>query len=388
MRICLVSSSFYPAKLYGGPIFSTWNLANKLIEKGVEIYVSTTNANGNSRLNVRTNQFVNEKKNFYIKYYHEELINRLSFTFCFGIWSDIRNADIVYIQYLFHYTVLFSLLFSVIQKKKIIICPRGSFSNFTLSNSLSFIKLLWLKLFITPFNKSIHWHATSYLEKEDIIIKYPDAKVNIVNDSVDFQAFQNCKKYSRKQLFKEYLDIDVKYVSNIFFSLGRLHKIKRFDVLIDAFALYIKKDKYAKLIIAGEDYGVEEELRKQIINLNIEKSIFLIGPVNFDSKKIFLNNCDFFTLASDFESFGIVVIEALACGKPIVLSNKTPWKDLEKKNCGIFINNDKETFYKAFLKVVKNKYNSKEIKDYVRSNYDLSIIATQFLNNFKDKCIF
>ena len=383
MRICLVTSSFYPATLYGGPIFSTWNLANKLVEKDVKVYVSTTNANGNSRLNVRTNQFVNEKKNFYIKYYHEELINRFSFTFCFGIWSDIRKADIVYIQYLFHYTVLFSLLFSVIQKKKIIICPRGSFSNFTLSNSFSFIKLLWLKFFITPFNKSIHWHATSYLEKEDIIIKYPDAKVNIVNDSVNFQAFQNCKKYSRKKLFKEYLDLDVKYVSNIFFSLGRLHKIKRFDVLIDAFELYIKKDKYAKLIIAGEDDGVEEELRKQIINLNLEKSIFLIGPVNFDSKKIFLNNCDYFTLASNFESFGIVIAEALSCGKPIVLSNKTPWKKIEINKCGILVNNEKNSIYNGLLRVQNEKYDSNIIKDYVKSYYDWSVIVDKFLVLFK-----
>ena len=46
MRICLVTSSFYPATLYGGPIFSTWNLANKLVEKDVKVYVSSTNANG------------------------------------------------------------------------------------------------------------------------------------------------------------------------------------------------------------------------------------------------------------------------------------------------------------------------------------------------------
>lgn len=388
MRICLISSSFYPAILYGGPIFSTWNLANKLAEKGVEVFVSSTSANGNSRLKVRKNRFLKEKQNLYIKYYHEELINRFSLAFFFGIWSDIRKADIVYIQYLFHYTVFLSLLFSVIQKKKIIICPRGSFSTFTFSNGFLFLKFLWLRIVITPFNKLIDWHATSYLEKKDIRKRLPDSRVNIINDSVDFQAFQNSRKYDKKEFFKKYLNIDVKYVSNIFFSMGRLHKIKRFDVLIDAFSLYINKDKHAKLIIAGGDNGVKDLLEKQIFDLKIEKSVFLIGPVNFESKKIFLNNCDYFTLASDFESFGIVVIEALSCGKPIVLSNKTPWKDLEKNKCGILIHNDKKSFYRAFSEIVKNKYNSKEIKDYVRSNYDLSIIASQFLNNLKDKCTF
>ena len=47
MKICLVSSSFYPAIFYGGPISSTWDLSKKLGEKNIEVYVSTTNADGN-----------------------------------------------------------------------------------------------------------------------------------------------------------------------------------------------------------------------------------------------------------------------------------------------------------------------------------------------------
>ena len=50
MRICLVSSSFYPATFYGGPISSTLDLSKKLGEKNVEVYVSTTNADGDKRL--------------------------------------------------------------------------------------------------------------------------------------------------------------------------------------------------------------------------------------------------------------------------------------------------------------------------------------------------
>ena len=53
--------------------------------------------------------------------------------------------------------------------------------------------------------------------------------------------------------------------------------------------------------------------------------------MNRNDKKILLNNCDYFALASEFESFGLVVAEALACGRPIILSNKTPWIDLEIK---------------------------------------------------------
>ena len=194
MRICLISSSFYPATFYGGPISATWDISKKLAENDVEMYVSTTNANGLCRLEVETNRYLKKKDNLFVKYYHEELINNFSISFLFGIWSDVKKSDIVYIQYIFHYTVLFSLLFSVFQNKKIIICPRGSLSTYTLSNRFTLIKSLWLNLFIKPFYKSIIWQASSYLEKENILSKFPNSKVEIINDGVDFNSFQNTEK--------------------------------------------------------------------------------------------------------------------------------------------------------------------------------------------------
>ncbi len=383
MRICLVSASFYPATFYGGPISATWDLSKKLAEKGVEVYVSTTNANGDKKLDIPVNQFI-KKENIFIKYYNEQIINKFSLAFLLGIWSDIKKSDVVYIQYLFHYTVLISLLFSVIQNKKIIICPRGSFSNFTLSNKLSFFKSIWLFVFIQPFYKKVIWQASSYLEEVDILRRLPKAKVEIINDGVDFSSFQNAEQISRENLVEKFTEKSFQEVSRLFLSMGRLHKIKRFDVLIDAFGLYQKEDENAKLIIAGGDDGEEKNLKSQIKNLELESSIFLIGKVDFDEKKLVLNNCDYFTLASEFESFGIVIAEALSCGKAIVLSNKTPWKDLEKNNCGILAENKKEIFYSAFLSVVKQNFDENQIRNYVKSNYDWEEIVKRFIRIIKN----
>ena len=138
----------YPAIFYGGPISSTWDLSKKLGEKNVEVYVSTTNANGNKRLkDIDTKEHIQQSENVFVRYYHEQIINIFSFSFFFGIFSDIKKSDVVYIQYLFHYTVLFSLFLSVFLGKKIILCPRGSFSSFTLSNKRIWLKRLWLFLF-------------------------------------------------------------------------------------------------------------------------------------------------------------------------------------------------------------------------------------------------
>ena len=385
MRICLVSSSFHPATFYGGPISATWGLSKKLAENGYEIYVSTTNANGDEKLSVESNHFLEKENHVFVKYYNEQIINKFSFSFLFGIWFDIKKSDIVYIQYLFHYTVLFSLLFSVFQKKKIVVCPRGSFSFFTLNNKFILIKLLWLNFFVRPFLKKIIWQACSYLEEKDILNKFPNADVKVINDGIDYEAFQNSILVSRNELLNKFTGITFNDVSNIFFSMGRLHKIKGFDVLIDAFNLLLEKDKYAKLIIAGADDGVWRKLKNQINKLNLGSSVFLIGPVNFEDKKLLLNNCDYFTLASEFESFGIVIAEALSCGKPVVVSNKTPWKDISINNCGILAANEKNSFNDAFSEIIIKKYDSSLIKNFVKKNYDWAVIVDKFINLIENK---
>tara|TARA_B100001250_G_scaffold40975_1_gene32426 strand:- start:8612 stop:9769 length:1158 start_codon:yes stop_codon:yes gene_type:complete len=385
MKICLVSSSFYPAIYYGGPISATWDLSNKLAAKDIDMYISTTNANGKSRLDVETNKFIYQKDRFFVKYYHEQFVNRFSLAFICGVWADIRQSDIVYIQYIFHYTVLFALFYSILQRKTIIICPRGSLSIFTLSNKLRFIKSIWLRLFVKPFCNSVRWQASSYLEKDDIKRSFPEARVEIINDGVDFMSFQQFEKYNRKELLIKYTGINFPDISVVLFSMGRLHSIKGFDILIDSFSLFVKDNINAKLIIAGGDDGVEERLKQQIIDLDLCNSVFMIGPIEFEDKKVLLNNCDYFALASRFESFGIVIAEALSCGKPVILSNRTPWIDLVKNKCGILVENDKNSFYNSFVQFTNKEYNSKEIKDYVEANYDWSIIANRFLLLFKNK---
>ena len=122
------------------------------------MYVSTTNANGKEKLRgVNTKKHIKQAKNVFVRYYNEQIINFFSISFIFGVFSDIKNSDVVYIQYLYHYTVLFSLFYSFLLGKKIVICPRGSLSEYTIKNKKSIWKKLWLFLLVKPFSKRVLW---------------------------------------------------------------------------------------------------------------------------------------------------------------------------------------------------------------------------------------
>lgn len=379
MRVCLVSSSFYPAVSYGGPVSATWDLSKKLSNKGIDVYISTTNANGKSKLDVNTNTFIKKNENLFVKYYNEQVINKLSISFIVGVWSDIKKSDIIYIQYLFHYTVFISVLCSFFLRKKVVICPRGSLSVWGLNYKHKWIKKIWLNVFIRPFVANVIWQACSYLEVDDIKNIFKNSEVVEINDGIDFDSFQAIESISKLELVNQFTNQNFKKVSEVFFSMGRLHEIKGFDVIVDAFFLFVKNNPNAKLLIAGSDDGYETFLRQKIEKLNLLDSVFLIGAINHENKCKLLSNCSAFALASKFESFGIVVAEALAAGVPVIISNKTPWKDIENNNCGIFTENNKNSFYHSFCKIKEKKFNSLVIKEFVKSNFDWNIIVKRFI---------
>ena len=64
--------------------------------------------------------------------------------------------------------------------------------------------------------------------------------------------------------------------------------------------------------------NVKDKLQKQLIKLNLQDRVKLLGSVPEELLSIWMNVCDLLVLPSLGESFGIVQIEAMACGKPIV----------------------------------------------------------------------
>ena len=82
MRICLLIPSFYPATIFGGPIFSSYYTALNLSKlKNLHIYVSTTNTNMTKKLNVEVDKFIKVNSKFKIKYYNENINQILSISF-------------------------------------------------------------------------------------------------------------------------------------------------------------------------------------------------------------------------------------------------------------------------------------------------------------------
>ncbi|MDB4023278.1 glycosyltransferase [Pelagibacteraceae bacterium] len=105
------------------------------------------------------------------------------------------------------------------------------------------------------------------------------------------------------------------YSSNIILSIGRLDKIKGYDILIDAWKIVNKKNKFLKLVIVGN--GSESAfLKKKIINLKLDRSIEIVSEKK--NVKSFYQKAAIFINSSFVEGLPIVLLEAMECGLPLI----------------------------------------------------------------------
>ncbi len=126
------------------------------------------------------------------------------------------------------------------------------------------------------------------------------------------------------------------YNKKILLFLSRIHEKKGCDLLIEAFSKIAQQDPRLMLVMAGPDQtGWMKKLKALASKLGIAERICWPGMLQGDMKWGAYYAADVFVLPSHQENFGIVVAEALACGKPVLITNKVNiWREIEQDQVG------------------------------------------------------
>ncbi len=119
--------------------------------------------------------------------------------------------------------------------------------------------------------------------------------------------------------------------------LGRVHEKKGGDLLVDAFARVLGDAPDLHLVMAGPgEEGLVRQLKARAAELGIADRICWTGMVSGELKWGAFHASDVFCLPSHQENFGIAVVEALACGKPVLISDKVNiWREIEQDGAGL-----------------------------------------------------
>ena len=211
-----------------------------------------------------------------------------------------------------------------------------------------------------------------------------------------------CVSNEFKSLLENKLEVKFKYIPNSidtqyflpnvnnknifnFINIAFLDKKKNQDMLIEAFfkAFHYNKDVTLTIVGSGSEY---EKLKNSIEKLNMHQQIKLYGVADRKEVLELLQNSDAFVLSSQYETFGVVIIEAMSCGLPVVATKcGGPESIVVDDKLGKLVDVNINDLSLGMLEVYNKKYDSKYIRDYVIENFSADVISLKLIKLYKDE---
>jgi glycosyltransferase involved in cell wall biosynthesis len=370
---------YLPSIKGGGPIQSIKNMVDNLSDK-IDFYVVAADRDlGDDRPfpNIKTEEWLNvgNAKVFYVN------PSQLTWKKTTEIISSI-NYDVMYLNSFFSYK--FSIVPIILNKcgklssKPIVLAPRGQFSQGALSLK-SKKKYLYIRTAkIINLYKDIIWHATAEIEKKDI--EYIFGMRECIRVANNLTASYNELIYEKK-IDKLAGELKIAFISRIH-PKKNLKKALEFLKNVNG---KIEFNIYGPL----EDKVYWTECEKVIDNLSESISVSYKGIANHDSVIDIFKSHHVFLFPTLGENFGHVISEGLIGGCPVIISDQTPWRDLERVKAGWDIKLNEESKFQEILQLCtdlsQSQYNlmskaafeygklKSNIKEDISKTYDLFI---------------
>ena len=152
----------------------------------------------------------------------------------------------------------------------------------------------------------------------------------------------------------------------IILNVGFLYSnVKGHFYLIESMKDIISKRNDVMCFIVGDGI-LREKLEKQILSSNLQNHIKIVGSKPHHEISLWMNACDLFVLPSLKESFGIVQVEAMACGKPVVSTYNGGSEEIIVSNdYGLLCEPGNSTdLASTIICALSKDWNSNKIKDY------------------------
>ncbi len=247
--------------------------------------------------------------------------------------------------------------------------------------NLYFKRYLWRKLGVWALSRADRVIAVSDSLRR-IVEEYgvERDKITVVPNGVDvtrFAPMPRAEALERLKLQNEALRI---------LYVGGIKRSKGIDYLLKAARKLVKTfHRPIQLLLVGEG-EYEQEAKVLAEELEIADMVRFIGKRPNSEIPLWINASDLLVLPSLSEGFGVVLIEAMACGKPVVATRCGGPEDIVKKDTGILVPpSDEAALAKALREVLSDKYqfDPQKIRQHATANYAYDRIAYRILEVYR-----
>jgi glycosyltransferase involved in cell wall biosynthesis len=318
-KILITIDWFLPGTKSGGPVRSYANMLDHL-GAYYDFYIVTRDTDFLSDevyKNVKSNTWNTINEHTKVYYFSKDTLNKKNLkTLLTSIEFDVAYINGIYSWY-------FSILPVLLLKKypNVIVSARGMLNPQAFS-----VKPLKKKIYLAVAKllgiyKSAKFHATNKDEAEHI--------KSLIGNNYEVRIAPNLpRKIENLSNEKRVLNQPLRFVNVARISkekgtlkmIEALHRVK-IELVLDVFGPIYDHDYWEKCQIA---------IKKLPNHITVNHKGFIESDLVIETIKAY----DFFILLSEGENFGHSILEALSVGCPVIISNRTPWRDLEEKGIG------------------------------------------------------
>ena len=391
MKILHVAHFFYPCLSAGGVVNASYQIASKQADgNDVKVYTSDS---CKERLKFPNGRYDVDVGGIKVDYF-KNLSNRFKLATMldtplsapFRIRKDIKNHEVIHIHEHRQTLAIFVSHFAGKNNIPYVVQAHGSVLPFFQKEGLKniFDKVFGFRIL---HNASCVFALTEVEKEQYLKMGVEEDKIEIVPLGINLEEYENLPQSGR---FRSRFNVAKE--DKLILFVGRIHEIKGLDLLVDAFNdLIDNSDEVSiKLAIVGPDDGYLSKLEEKINEYSLKENVIITGPLYKEEKQEALVDCDLFVMPSKYESFTTSGLEAMACGKPLVLTKNNHIHDWVDGNVGIACDDDKDSLRKAIETVLFDDdlsavYGEKG-KELIKTKYNWDIINTQILDIYK-KCL-
>lgn len=263
--------------------------------------------------------------------------------------SAMDWAEVVHIHAIWNYVSWYGMKAAHKRGIPYIVAPQGSLEDWALGRS-RYAKALYARFFEKPlFDKATAMQALTAAEAEQCEAFGIQAPARILPNGVDLGGID--RVVGVRDLVEAY---NLPEDSRVLLFLGRLFPKKGLDILLKGFAKVLPDGVF--LLIAGHDAGMgyRDEMEQLAKVLGISERVRFIGELRGEDKFRALRGADGFALTSYSEGLPVAVVEAMACGLPVLITPGCHYPEVDEVEAGWTVEANEAAVEKGVRKMFAN----------------------------------
>jgi glycosyltransferase involved in cell wall biosynthesis len=379
MKILQIIPAFAPK--FGGPVTSVFSLSKEFVKQGNEVTVLTSDFDYDETYAHQLEDYGVE----IIPFHTMVNFGLFIYTPSMKKWlkDNVFRYDIIHMHNFRAYQNSLVIKYAKHYNIPTILQARGSVLPFFQKTLLKKIyDIVWGFYILKNTSKVIALCDTEAQQYQKMGVSLQ--KIEIIPNGIDLTQFSDLPL---KGSFRSKYNISEN--EKIILFLGRIHKIKGIDLLIEAYSKVLEEFPNVRLVIAGPDDHYFSTLQKQIINSNITNLPLFTGPLYGKEKLSAYIDADVYVLPSRYETFPNTVLEAWACGRPVIVTKGCLIADIIERAGYVSefeVNQLKNLIIKSLRDDFENKKFGEIGQKLVQNEFD-SLSVTKKMISFYSKTI-